>query len=226
MRKSRAFTLIETLVVAALLGALLGFGLMAANQVHSNAAATETAHRLRQAGTAIQLYCSEHGGEFPRSSHSAFPYRQRGWAREILPYLGSERDISNSAFQEFASRHYRSPLDKREDGVGFGLNVYFELDPSFDDYPGNPQTWRNNPSLPSPARTILMAELKEATTADHVMAHFWAGDGDAVEVAHDRHSGKAHYLFADGHVERLALQEVFQPGASINRWNPSLAEAH
>ena len=225
MHQCRAFTLIETLVVTLIIGILVSLGVMVAGRVTTKAAAAETAHMMRQVGTAIQLYCNDHGGEFPRSSHSAYAYQQRGWAREILPYLGSERDISNSAFKEFAARHYRSPLDKREDGVGFGLNSYFELDPSFDDYPGNPQTWRRIQSLPSPAHTVLMAEIKETTRADHVMAHFWAGEGDAVEVAHDRHSGKAHYLFAEGHVERLALEEVFKPSASVNLWNPSIAGA-
>lgn len=201
---------------------LIALGSAAISSAGDSAAAIETAQRLRQTGTAILLYAQDHNGEFPRSGHSAFPYRQRGWAREILPYLGQDKNITNPQFETFAAEHYRSPVDRRETGIGFGLNVYFELDPGYDEYPGAPARWRRIVSLPRPAQTVLMAELVETTSVDHVMAHFWEGGGaDGIEVAHDRHNGKSHYLFADGHVERLALKEVYDPANDRNLWHPA-----
>lgn len=102
------------------------------------------------------------------------------------------------------------------------MNVYFELDPGFDDYIGAPQTWRRIASIPRPSRTILLAEVP--SSADHVMAHFWEAGGSGGDVAGKRHSGKANYVFADGHVEKLAPGSVYDVAAGIDLWNPSLAK--
>ena len=91
------------------------------------------------------------------------------------------------------------PSDESGGGVSYGLNVYYELNPNADDYAGKPQTWRRQLNVPSPTRTVLVAEVNSGV--DHVMAHFWEGDDTATEVAVKRHNGKANYVFADGHVE-------------------------
>jgi prepilin-type processing-associated H-X9-DG protein len=41
-------------------------------------------------------------------------------------------------------------------------------------------------------------------------------------VAHDRHNGRANYLFVDGHVESLPVEATFV-ARSENLWNPSVA---
>jgi prepilin-type processing-associated H-X9-DG protein len=72
---------------------------------------------------------------------------------------------------------------------------------------------------------VLVAEANPDSYADHIMGNYWAARRDAAnEVDHERHDGLANYLFVDGHVEPLKLEETFDPAAKRNLWNPSLAE--
>jgi prepilin-type processing-associated H-X9-DG protein len=106
----------------------------------------------------------------------------------------------------------------------YGLNVHFELDPDGDDYIGSPATWRRLHQSPSPGGTIWMAQTMPVLYGDHLMCHQWSGLQAAKNALnHTVHSGKANYLFLDGHVELLRVEETFDPGRKINRWNPMLA---
>jgi prepilin-type processing-associated H-X9-DG protein/prepilin-type N-terminal cleavage/methylation domain-containing protein len=220
----RGFTLIEILVVLAVTLLLAALLVGAAGPARAKADAVRCQAQMRQLGTAILRYTQEHDGEFPRSSHSAYPYRQKGWAREILPWLSGSSAAGQAEREAAFAKWFRCPADRsRISGSSYALNVYFELDPDTDDYEGSPEQWRRSVALPSPARTILLAETD--TSADHVMAHFWAQSEAGADVAEARHEGRANYLFADGHAESLGLEDTYAPGRDL--WNPSRAgEAH
>ena len=223
MRRGRyggGFSLIELLVVIAIIAVLAGVASAALERARDSAGASRCLAQMRQLATAIHLWGSDRGGEFPRSSHSAFAHRSRGWQREILPYLG-EKD--SRITPELAERYFRCPADTRTQGSSYGLNVFFELDPDADDYEGAPARWRRMAALPAPAHTVLLAEIKAESSADHVMAHFWSGSAEGGEVAVERHGGKSHFVFADGRAALLAVEETYDPARGINCWNPGLA---
>jgi prepilin-type processing-associated H-X9-DG protein len=100
------------------------------------------------------------------------------------------------------------------------LNVYFELGPD-DDYQGKPIEWRRRNALPRPSSTVALAE--NATTADHLMAHFWVNPEDTADVASRRHSSRSLYTFVDGHARALRFDETWDPRRSLDRWNPGAA---
>lgn len=219
---STAFTLVEMMVVLGILGILLALGTGALARAMESADETTCLARMKSASAALLLYASEHDGELPRSSHSAFGVSQRGWARELLPYLGYDSNIPRADFWSIAQKLYRCPSDTRPpERLSYGLNVYFELDPGMDDYPGSPQQWRRIQSVPEPARTILLAEVgANGSSTDHVMAHFWGGNLAAVEVEGDRHAGGSHYAFLDGSVRMLPLSATFDEMSGTDLWNP------
>ena len=97
------------------------------------------------------------------------------------------------------------------------MNVYFELGLD-DDYKGKPGTWRRTTTIPKPATTIEFAE--SATSADHIMAHFWIAATDAVDVDSRRHNNQSNYTFVDGHSERRKFESTFQPSDRLDLWNP------
>ncbi len=178
---------------------------------------------MRRLGSGILQYTADHGGEIPRSTHSAQAHQQRGWIREIFPYLGYERDATPEKFREIQAREFRCPADTaRNNGSSYGLNVYFELNPDYDDYPGSPQQWQSLQNAPRPGGCVLLAEIPG--NVDHVMSHFWSEGADGLDVAPERHEGRSNYLFLDGHLENLPLEAVYLPSKDINRWNPSLAK--
>ena len=128
-----------------------------------------------------------------------------------------------SAIHQWGARYFRCPADARTNGTSYGLNVFFELDPESDDYEGAPARWRRASALPSPSRTVLLAEIKTGSSADHVMAHFWSGSAEGSEVAVDRHGGRSNFVFADGSAALLRIADTHDPANGIDCWNPGRA---
>lgn len=221
--KRRAFTLIELLTVIAIVGVLAAILFAVVGQVRASAQRAQCAANLRQLSGAVLLFANDHCGELPRSNHSAFAHRTRSWLTTVQPYLG-DGELKGAALAEALERYCRCPSEEgRASGSSYGLNVFFELDPAVDDYAGAPASWRRLYQIPDPSRTILLAELTPNYQADHIMSHFWEGDVSGAEVALERHQHEPFYAFADGHVEALAVDQVFDVAQGVNRWNPVLS---
>ena len=211
-----AFTLIELLVVIAIIAILAALLLPSLSRAKESAQASQCLSNLRQIGLAARLYADQNEDELPRSQHSAFAHGQFTWGRAIAPLLGASPVTWTNLLQGI----YHCPTDKRPSPWSYGMNVYFELGPE-DDYAGKPQTWRRTTAVPYPAATIQFTE--SATSADHIMAHFWITPTDATDVDSRRHKTRANYAFVDGHVEARRPDTTFQPSQQIDLWNPSKA---
>lgn len=218
------FTIVEMLVVIVIIAMLAAFAIPAIAGVQGRSQAVTCSSRMRDIGAAILLYGQDNQGRFPRSSHSAAANREPGWAASIAPYLGAQPADATAAW---VNRKFRCPgnPDRSPGAYSYGMNVFFELGQG-DSYVGRPSTWRCSMQVPSPARTILLAEIQPAAGsmgADHFMCHQWSSLNAAKNaVAHDRHSERSNFLFVDGHVEALALDGTFQ-SRTKNLWNPSTA---
>lgn len=211
------FTLIELLVSIAIIALLASLLLPALSKAKESARATKCLSNMRQIGLGTMLYADENQDEFPRSQHSAFTHGQLVWGRAIAPQLAR----SGGGWTDLLHGIYRCPGDRRTNGWSYGMNVYLELGPD-DDYVGKPRTWRRTTSIPEPAGTIIFAE--SSSLADHIMPHFWASISDSIDLASNRHAGRANYTFADGHAQRLRLEATFNPTGSLDLWNPLTAE--
>lgn len=215
------FSLVELLVVLAVVTVLVALGGAAWQSAREHSRRVQCLHTLRSLGQGLLLYASDHGGELPRSYHSAGAQREPGWASSVMPYLGEEPPEDYAAWGRLFNRRFRCPADPNRDPsrYSYGLNVYFELDPEGDSYPGSPRTYRRISSLAYPARTILLAEVRPEPWADHFMCHLWRSATAARNaLAVPRHRRKNHFLFADGAARPLTEAETYptQTGA----WNP------
>jgi len=225
-RHRTGFTLVELLVVAAVITVLAGITAASVRSAARRANAIKCAATLKSLGTATLLYTQENQDQFPRSFHSAGAHRQPGWAASIAPYLGVVGTQIESDWPGVFNAGFRCPEDRTSDPFvySYGFNVHFELDPDGDDYTGSPATWRRLEHCPAPAGTILIGETRPVRFGDHLMCHQWSGiQGAKNALNHAVHGGRANYLFLDGHVEMLRVDETFAPSAGNNRWNPSLA---
>jgi hypothetical protein len=163
-------------------------------------------------------WAGDHHGKLPRSSHSATGHGELGWQREILPFLGYP-DTSRENLALARPREYGiDPAFKQPSGPA--LNVYFELNPDYDDYEGAPATWRDSSQIPNSAATILA--IMAIGTADHVMAQYFTGKVADMPAPRGG-SDKGCILWYDGHVSLEAPGSVFDPSKGIDRFHPSKA---
>ncbi|MCP5543452.1 MAG: type II secretion system protein [Akkermansiaceae bacterium] len=216
--KRRGFTLVELLVVIAIVAGLAAVATAAFQRMRAKAADLGEVSRMRSLGLAIHGWASEHQGRAPRSSHSAIGHRELGWMREILPRLGyddTDRDTLAAAKEPVFgidpdADPPRSPM----------LNVYFELDPDYDDYEGAPATWRVPSAVSAPASTVLLAMAHGRE--DHLMAQYFAGTMDDLPAARPG-SDVGCVVWVDGHVTLESGGALFDSKRSLDRFHPDKA---
>ena len=231
---NRGFTLIELLISAALASVLSLLVFAGYDSIRERARTVECAVRLRALGQGIMLHTTEQGGRFPKSNHSG-----AAWTVAIAPYLGEpvlENGLDYRNRKAFVCPANKAAHAPEPSCWSYGLNVFFELSPNLrytpaglpilgsrDSYKGSPATWNRMSDILFPGRTVMVAENPHQVS-DHFMAHQWSSTGTARNaIACTRHQKKSHFLFVDGHLEALEVEETFDPTAGVNLWNPSLA---
>lgn len=224
LKPGNGFTLVELLTSMAILGILAAITLAAVGSVREQARAVECASRLRNLGHAFHLYANDNQGAIPPSWHSAGARREQNWAWQTQDYLHPSSIATADEWATVFDQFYRCPTEPSRSPqiYSYGLNVYFELNPLGDSYEGSPATRQRLEDLPAPSRTVLLAEPRPIAFGDHLMAHQWTGVASARNAIHgDRHQDRANYLFADGNVQRLTIEQTFDPQNGTNLWHPS-----
>ena len=211
MRSRLGLTLVELLVVMAILGVLVALLLPAVQQARSVARRTVCQNNLRQLGMATLQYADSHGGEFPRGAHRP---GELSWVEALGPYLESVDEI------RICPEDPHRNAWRRRDGTSFLLSEYIALD--------GPDAVRTIDQLAATSRTIIAYEGSDrrdpeaSLLLDHVHPSKWfrpnfvmlgkTWDLLTAEIQPNRHQATvADYLFADGHVEAM-------PEAVVHQW--------
>ncbi len=126
MKRARAFSLTELLVVIAVIGILASLLLTITGQVWTSAQTVACQHRLEQIGKACQLYATQHKGYEVRAASPGGSENSR-WYVAVLPYLSGATEPGLATL--------RCPMaDERE-----GELVYNPPEPGPDDPEPLPQ---------------------------------------------------------------------------------------
>jgi prepilin-type processing-associated H-X9-DG protein/prepilin-type N-terminal cleavage/methylation domain-containing protein len=214
------FTLVELLIVLAIIGTLSAMLLAALRGAMGTAETVQCANNLRQIGLAVRAYGVAWDFQLPPSS---CPYtraaREQWWLNALQPYAGHKLlyRCPSDVTEEVRFIDWQNPPDAAATWNQYRWSSYATN--------GRMDTACTRlDAVRRPSSTIYVCESPlSALGSDHVHPERWVTTLDLRNsVAHDRHGGRANYLFIDGHVDALTVEETWQKDV-INLWNPKRA---
>jgi len=221
-RRRRAFTLVELLVVVAIIATLLALLLPAMSKARQTAIAIVCRSNLRQVSTMMHTYANEYVGVMPQGAHAGDPpWKTDGGVTHWTHFLSHagydaiEQGQANASNEQ--AGYLRCPLLQKRlyaiyvDG---GANVAgeFSTEPYGQDF-GFTFNGLRRAQLPSPSDYAHGACGKrtdggggqlppdEPRAASAFRAHKWFNAGGQRDAIWMGHLGRTNIIFADGHVE-------------------------
>jgi prepilin-type N-terminal cleavage/methylation domain-containing protein/prepilin-type processing-associated H-X9-DG protein len=228
--RRRAFTLIEMLVVTAILAILAGILVPVLARAKEQARQTSCANNLRQLGLAAQLYWDDHDGRTFRYRTGAtnngdvywFGWIERGAEGKrrfdrtqgaLHPYLGA-RGVEVCPSLDYRMADFK--LKATGAAYGYGYNIHLST-------PLTEPAFRIS-TVPIPSRLGVLADAAQINTfqppasPDHPMLEEFYYVTTKEPTTHFRHRQRANVLFADSHIEPLTPER--------NSINPTLLKQH
>lgn len=206
----QGFTLIEMLVVIAIIALLASLIVPAVSNALTRAQQVKCMSNMRQIGQALMMYTLENNGALPPTRHSA--QADQAWITLLSPYLGNMDEIRISP----ADPRGRERLERG--GTSYIVNDLI-FDPRTDPFGQVLEgTIGNLSRIDSPSNTMLAFVVSDnrgtGATNDHTHAGQWtAWPRFLADVEADRFRrggrhptrlrGSSNYLYADGGVANL-----------------------
>ena len=218
-RQRAAFSLIELLVVVAIIAILAAMLLPALSNAKETARRITCANHLKQLGLAFTMYADENEGQFPARQQ---PY----WMTRLQPYYQDVRLLVCPSDSQFAITATNSPDTAPRSYIVNGWNDWFEANLSTNDFarymnhdwPGG----MRETAVREPSDTILLGEKLTESLHKHMdLAQGIGNDSDQIEEG--RHSrgvgtataGGSNYGFVDGSARFYRYGRALYP---INLW--------
>lgn len=227
MRARNAFTLVELLVVIAVIGVLVALLLPAVQAARSAARRMECANNMRQIGLAMHQFADSHDGKFPLTAHDN--HRDESWIYSLAPWL---ENVDQMRFCPEDVELMEKAKTPNYPGTSYAMNGYLAEPPEPVTLPNgvvidHSEGFVDNINkLAETHTTMVLFEVTDfvaSVTFDHVESDSWFSETnlkynsterrvwEAVrrEVAVARHQGSiANYLYADGHVKPIVAEEI------------------
>ena len=220
------FTLIELLIVIAIIAILAGMLLPALNSARSKARSIQCLNNLKGIGTALSQYTTDYNGYGPK--HNANIGTGGKWEDMLLPY------VSNKPVGDMASF-----VDKKDTNLYRPIPI-FRCPERFDvwynpwniirNYAINAFMAARNPSLPwnrkwdrvkHATTCFLVLDAKNEANRDGAISDRPADAGSNTAYVEYRHISHANFLFLDGHTASMkytAVQYDYNIEAGYRYW--------
>jgi prepilin-type N-terminal cleavage/methylation domain-containing protein/prepilin-type processing-associated H-X9-DG protein len=244
MRSHRTgFTLVELLVVVAVVAILAALIFPALAAVKERARVTVCQSNLKQLGYGFHLYLDNWDDAYPLPYTDGHPddsgiiYGKPTWKTRIFPFVKSHgvyRCPSNDATEIIHGKVSKvDPIVEDQYSFCYAMNhVAFYANEIGGEIPGWPKTTSD---LESPSDLILLTEVQDVSpTIDllSIMAARAPLDSDDpraidrppygnIVFAHNTGNGSTNWLFCDGHAKYLQIVRTLKPDPL---WFPARAE--
>ena len=233
MRRS-AFTLLELLVVVAIIAVLIALLFAAIQKARQTGEATACASNLKQLALANLAFAAEHDGQYVAAQDHANAVRWHGVRSgggafdgtrgPLAPYLGAEARVKLCPI----FRDALSGADSFENSTGgYGYNAAY-----IGGQPGNAFVAERFANVLHPARTLMFADCAFARANGiqeypYCEPYQWTDAvgrlrGALSPSVHFRHHGRANVAWCDGHVTAELPAELGSTngyGGDPAKWN-------
>ncbi|PTX93388.1 hypothetical protein DB345_17420 [Spartobacteria bacterium LR76] len=229
-RSTQGFTMIEVLISIGVVVVLTSLVLGASGPMLQRVASLQSVSNLRQFGLAYARFASDNDGKIPPTActlkdPSDFGTTAYGksWDYWLLPYLGYEIGAgignlteSNTPKGPAVEKLFLHGADKNTSTKTgsrrtYASNVYNA--PIVQLIQGNPMRWMRTSYLQTLSQRILLTEFPY--TSARIGRSSYAGVTPGLQISLTagkpdlNPGGKFNYLFVDGHVETLALEDTY-----------------
>jgi prepilin-type N-terminal cleavage/methylation domain-containing protein/prepilin-type processing-associated H-X9-DG protein len=224
----KGFTLVEILVTIVIIAALAVLSVMGLQSIRQKSWAATGSANLRQNAVAIHGYLADKG-HYPEAWDFGGGNGGGSWSWQIRDYLGFTNEETWPADPILHPRHGRQGIESLTGAARRNIHHFAAsaiiLQDVDESNPNQSKTYIRSSNVNNPSSVIMLgdAPLKiplEASSGCHSAwwsLRFAAIKGTPEEPVEESAllrsvdfwiNGKAHFLFADGHIESLSRKEV------------------
>jgi len=196
----RAFTLVELLILLALLALLLGILLPTLSLARSGARQLECASHLRQWGAAVHAYATGNDGYLPRRGNGVDAVTQTArptdWFNALPPLMGLPSYADTLATGLMPRTGVWACAEAADQPTGYVFDYAMNM-------------WLSTWKAGQPDRLQRLGDLAtQVFMCDGAPGHCSAVPAAAPYSPPPRHAGKVNLCFLDGHVAAFTAAEL------------------